>query len=77
VRVNTQKGPAVVGSDCAHLFRGYREAIPSRFIMDMPAWIDSFDQVKAKASIDLIFPGHDVLMYESYLKVAEGVMRLV
>lgn len=77
VRVNTAKGPAVVGSDCAHVFRGYREDIPSCFIMDMPAWIDSFDRVKAKAPIDLIFPGHDVLMADGYPKVAEGVTRLV
>ena len=77
VRVNTAKGPAVVGSDCAHVFRGYREDNPSVFIMDMPAWIQSFDMVKSKAPIDLIFPGHDVLMYQNYPKVAEGVTRLV
>jgi glyoxylase-like metal-dependent hydrolase (beta-lactamase superfamily II) len=77
VRVNTAKGPAVVGSDCAHVFRGYREDIPSCFIMDMPVWIQSFDMVKSKAPIDLIFPGHDVLMYQNYPKVAEGVTRLV
>lgn len=77
VRVNTAKGPAVVGSDCAHVFRGYREDNPSCFIMDMPAWIQSFDKVKSKAPIDLIFPGHDVLMYQNYPKVAEGVTQLV
>jgi glyoxylase-like metal-dependent hydrolase (beta-lactamase superfamily II) len=77
VRVNTAKGPAVVGSDCAHVFRGYRENIPSCFIMDMPAWVESFDKVKAKASLELIFPGHDVLMADGYPRVAEGVTRLV
>jgi glyoxylase-like metal-dependent hydrolase (beta-lactamase superfamily II) len=77
VRVNTAKGPAVVGSDCAHVFRGYREDNPSVFIMDMPAWIQSFDKVKSKAAIDLIFPGHDVLMHQGYPKVAEDVTRLV
>jgi len=77
VRVNTAKGPAVVGSDCAHVFRGYREDNPSVFIMDMPAWIRSFDKVKAKAPIDLIFPGHDILMDQNYPKVAEGVTQLV
>jgi len=77
VRVNTAKGPAVVGSDCAHVFRGYREDNPSVFIMDMPGWIESFDQVKAKAPIELIFPGHDVLMHDGYPKVAEGITRLV
>ena len=77
VRVNTAKGPAIVGSDCAHVFRGYREDNPSVFIMDMPAWIQSFDKVKSKAAIDLIFPGHDVLMHQDYPKVAEDVTRLV
>ena len=77
VRVNTAKGPAVVGSDCAHVFRGYREDNPSCFIMDMPAWIQSFDKVKSKAPIDLIFPGHDILMHQNFPKVAEGVTRLV
>ena len=77
VRVNTAKGPTVVGSDCAHVFRGYREDNPSVFIMDMPAWIQTFDKVKSKAAIDLIFPGHDVLMHQGYPKVAEDVTRLV
>lgn len=77
VRVNTAKGPAVVGSDCAHVFRGYREDNPSCFIMDMPAWIQSFDKVKSKAAIDLIFPGHDILMSENFPKVAQDVTRLV
>ena len=72
VRVNTAKGPAIVGSDCAHVFRGYREDNPSVFIMDMPAWIQSFDKVKSKAAIDLIFPGHDILMSENFPKVAPG-----
>ena len=77
VRANTAKGPAVVGSDCAHVFRGYREDNPSAFIMDMPAWIQSFDKVKSKAAIDLIFPGHDVLMHQGFPEVAEDVTRLV
>ena len=77
VRVNTAKGPAVVGSDCAHLFQGYREDTGSCYVMDMLAWIQSFDKVKSKAAIDLIFPGHDVLMTDNYPKVAEGITQLV
>jgi len=76
VRVNTAKGPAIVGSDCAHVFRGYQEDNPSCFIMDMPAWLQSFGKVKSKADIDLIFPGHDVLMHQNFPEVAEGVTRL-
>jgi glyoxylase-like metal-dependent hydrolase (beta-lactamase superfamily II) len=77
VRVNTAKGLAVVGSDCAHVFRGYREDNPSVFIMDMPAWIRSFDKVKAQAPLERIFPGHDILMSQNYPKVAEDVTQLV
>lgn len=77
VRVNTAKGAAIVGSDLAHLFRGYREDTGSAFIMDMPAWIGSFDKIKPKASIDLIFPGHDIQMTDNYPAVAEGVTKLV
>jgi glyoxylase-like metal-dependent hydrolase (beta-lactamase superfamily II) len=74
VLVNTAKG---LGSDCAHVFRGYREDNPSVFIMDMPAWIRSFDKVKAQAPLERIFPGHDILMSQNYPKVAEDVTQLV
>ena len=77
VLVNTAMGPAIVGSDCAHLFRGYQEDAASYFIMDMVAMFQSFEKVKSKAAIDMIFPGHDELMYESYPKVAERVTQLV
>jgi len=77
VRVNTVKGPAVVGSDLAHLFQGYRDDTGSCFIIDMLAWIQSFDKVKSKAAIELIFPGHDVQMSDNYPKVAEGITQLV
>ena len=77
IRVNTAKGPAIVGSDLAHVFKGYQEDTGSVFIMDMPAWIQSFDKVKPKASLDLIFPGHDILMSENYPDVALDVTRLV
>jgi hypothetical protein len=45
--------------------------------MDMVAMLQSFEKVKSKAAIDLIFPGHDELMYENFPKVAEGVTQLV
>ena len=77
VLVNTAMGPAIVGSDCAHLFRGYREDAASYFIMDMVAMLQSFEKVKSKAAIDMIFPGHDELMYENFPKVAEGITQLV
>lgn len=78
VAVNTAKGTAIIGSDCAHTFRNYEEEIPSIFITDMVAWMKTYDKLKARvASSDLLFPGHDLKMATHYPKVAEGITRLV
>ncbi len=78
VAVNTQKGTAVVASDCAHIARSFKEEIPSALICDLPGWMRSFDKLKAKASsIDLLFPGHDAALLRDYPKVAEDITRLV
>ena len=78
VVVNTVKGTAIVASDCAHIARSFKEDNPSCLITDMIAWLKSYDKLRAKASsIDLIFPGHDVIMLQNYPKVAEDVTRLV
>lgn len=77
VAVRTAKGTAIVGSDCAHTFRNYEEEIPSIFITDMIAWMKTYDKLKARvASLDLLFPGHDLKMATDYPKVAEGITRL-
>ncbi len=78
VAVNTAKGTAIVASDCAHIRRSFVEDHPSCLIMEMPAWLKSYEKLKAKAaSIDLMFPGHDLWMSEAFPKVAEDVTRLV
>jgi len=78
VAVNTPKGTAIVGSDCAHTFRNYREDWPSALIVDLVGWMKSYDKLRAKASSpDLLFPGHDVLMAENFPQVAQGITRLV
>jgi glyoxylase-like metal-dependent hydrolase (beta-lactamase superfamily II) len=78
VAVNTAKGTAVLGSDCAHIFRNYREDWPSALIVDLVGWMKTYEKLRAKtSSIDLLFPGHDPIMAENYPKVAEGVTRLV
>jgi len=78
VAVNTAKGTAIVASDCAHIARSFKEDNPSCLITDMVAWMESYDKLRAKASaLELIFPGHDVLMLQNYPKVAEDVTRLV
>jgi glyoxylase-like metal-dependent hydrolase (beta-lactamase superfamily II) len=78
VAVNTARGTAIVGSDCAHIFRNYEEEIPSCFITDMIAWMKTYDKLKRKvSSMDLLFPGHDMRMLTQYPLVAEDITRLV
>lgn len=78
VAVNTVRGTAIVGSDCAHIFRNYEEEIPSCFIIDMVAWMKTYDKLKSKvSSLNLLFPGHDMKMFTHYPKVAEDITRLV
>ena len=77
VAVRTSKGTAILGSDCGHTFRNYREDWPSCLIVDLVGWMKSYDKLRAKASsLDLIFPGHDILMAQDYPRVAEDVTRL-
>jgi len=78
VAVNTDRGTAIVGSDCAHIFRNYEEEIPSCFIADMVAWMRTYEKLKSKVSSpDLLFPGHDMKMFTNYPVVAEDITRLV
>ena len=76
--VKTRKGTAVVGSDCAHLFRNYEEDWPSALIVDLVGWMKSYQKLREKASSPaLLFPGHDPLLSENYPEVAKDVTRLV
>jgi glyoxylase-like metal-dependent hydrolase (beta-lactamase superfamily II) len=78
VAVNTAKGTAIVGSDCAHIFRNYEEDIPSIFVTDMVAWMKTYNKLKSKvSSADLLFPGHDMKMFTEYPLVAEDITQLV
>ena len=77
VTVNTEKGTALLGSDCAHLFDNYTEDWPSSIIMNMLEWLETYDKVRRLVSDpSLLFPGHDPLMRTNYPEVAEGVTRL-
>ena len=77
VAVRTNSGTAIIGSDCGHFFRNYEEDWPSTLIVDLPAWMKTYDKLKAKVTSDkLLFPGHDPLMLANYPPVAEGVARL-
>jgi glyoxylase-like metal-dependent hydrolase (beta-lactamase superfamily II) len=76
--VNTAKGTAVLGSDCGHTFKNYADEWPSIFICDLPAWVESWDKLKAKASsLDLLFPGHDIAMSNDYPEATPRITKLV
>jgi glyoxylase-like metal-dependent hydrolase (beta-lactamase superfamily II) len=78
VAVNTAAGTAILGSDCAHFFRNYKEDWPSALIFDLRAWMKTYEKLRARvSSLDLLFPGHDPIMSRNYPTVAEGVTRLV
>ena len=78
VAVDTSKGRAILGSDCAHLFRNYSESWPSSLIIDIVAWTRSADKLRSHVSSpELLFPGHDPLMSDNYQQVAPGITRLV
>lgn len=78
VPVNTAQGTAIVASDCVHYHRAFLENNTSILITDLIAWIESYDKLRAKAaSVDLVFPGHDMAMATHYPKVAKDVTRLV
>lgn len=74
--VHTAKGKLILASDCAHIHRSFKEDIPSCLITDMVAWLKSYDKLRRKTSLELIFPGHDVMMLNDFPKVAENVTRL-
>jgi glyoxylase-like metal-dependent hydrolase (beta-lactamase superfamily II) len=77
VAVDTVRGKAILGSDCAHVFRNVQHDWPSAFSMDLAGCLRSFDKLRARAAPELIFPGHDILMHDNYPRVAEGVTQLV
>ena len=78
VAVDTEAGVAVLGSDCAHFFRNYREDWPSALIVDLVAWMDSYEKLRnAVGDPSLLFPGHDPLLSTGYPQVAPGITRLV
>jgi glyoxylase-like metal-dependent hydrolase (beta-lactamase superfamily II) len=78
VGVETVKGRAIVGSDCGHTFRNYAEDWPSSLIVDLVAWMKTYEKLRAAVSAEtLLFPGHDPLMAKNYPEVARRITRLV
>ena len=76
VLLATAKGQTILGSDSAHLFRSYKEDLPSGIIADIPSWLLTYDKLLARAPLENIFPGHDSLMFTNFPTVAEDITRL-
>ena len=78
VAVETQKGTAILGSDCAHTFRNYREDWPSAIITDLVAWMKSYEKLRNRASsMEILFPGHDAKMLDDYPEIVKNITRIV
>ena len=78
VAVNTDSGTAIIGSDCAHVFRNYTQDWPSCLIVDLVGWMKTYDKLRERVSSpDLLFPGHDRRLAENYPIVAKDIVRLV
>ena len=78
VAVTTAKGTAILGSDCAHIFENYREDWPSALIVDMVAWMKTYEKLRRRVSSpEILFPGHDTRMLDNYPEIAEDITQLV
>lgn len=76
VLLSTARGQTILASDSAHLFRGFKEDLPSGIITDIPAWMLTLDKLRARAPLENIFPGHDPLMSSNFPKVNKYITRL-
>jgi hypothetical protein len=79
----TANGEALIGSvsddpyDVRTFVRQVKPAESQAHTTDLPAWLRSFEKLKALAAPKLLFPGHDSLMACRYETVAENITRLV
>lgn len=77
VRVNTQRGAAVIASDAVHLHRNLEEFIPFPVLHDFAEMQDGYDRVLELASSKaLIFSGHDTATLSQFELVAPGISKL-
>jgi len=76
VLIPTAKGRTIVGSDSAHLFRSFKEDVPSGLIFNLSIWMETYDKLRANAPVENMFPGHDSKMLSDFSKVAEDITQL-
>jgi glyoxylase-like metal-dependent hydrolase (beta-lactamase superfamily II) len=80
VRVKTQRGWVVLGSDAAHFYANFEQYRPFPVVDSVADMMAGYDRMRALASsLRHIVPGHDPLVLERYpaaVSGAEGIVRL-
>jgi len=76
VLIPTARGQTIVGSDSAHVFRSFKEDVPSSLITNLPIWLETYDKLRSNAAVENMFPGHDSKMLTDFPKIAEDITQL-
>lgn len=80
VRVDTARGPVVLGSDAAHFYANMERAQPFPVFDNAAAVLDGVRRMKELAGQDAedrIIPGHDPLVLERYRPVSADLHDIV
>jgi glyoxylase-like metal-dependent hydrolase (beta-lactamase superfamily II) len=80
VRVETERGPVVLGSDAAHFYANIERGIPFPVMDNVAATVLGMERIRRlAASDDRVIPGHDPLVlarYPAALTNTDGIVRL-
>ena len=76
VLIPTARGQTIVGSDSAHVFRSFKEDVPSSLITNLPIWLETYDKLRSNAAVENMFPGHDSRMLTDFPRIAEDITQL-
>jgi glyoxylase-like metal-dependent hydrolase (beta-lactamase superfamily II) len=77
VRVDTARGPVVLGSDAFHFWANLEREVPFPIVADVPAYLNSLRALRRLApSIDHLIPGHDPLVLSRF-PAEEGTVDVV
>jgi len=78
VRVKTQRGWVVLGSDAAHFYANFEQYRPFPVVDSVADMMAGYDRMRALAtSIRHIVPGHDPLVLDRYPRAREGIADIV
>ena len=75
VLIPTARGQTIVGSDSAHVFRSFKEDVPSSLITNLPIWLETYDKLRSNAAVENMFPD-DSKMLTDFPKIAEDITQL-